>query len=78
MRRASYRWLASINWVIDPVRCPRLAEEVRNKLHVRTRDGEWLEDIEDGDDHYIDATRYAVMPVVHRWRTAYRDQRGKG
>ena len=78
MRLASYRWLASINWVIDPVRCPRLAEEVRNKLHVRTRDGEWLEDIEDGDDHYIDATRYAVMPVVHRWRTAYRDQRGKG
>ena len=72
LRLASYRWLASVRWVIDPRRCPRLAEEARNKKHCMTRDGEWLEDIEDGDDHWIDATRYAVMPLVRRFRSAYR------
>jgi phage terminase large subunit len=74
MRLASYRWLASIKWVIDPNRCPHLAEEVRNKMHVQTADGEWLEEIEDGNDHWIDATRYAVMPIVRRARSAYRDK----
>lgn len=71
MRLASYRWLASIRWVIDPARCPKLAEEARSKMHVQNRDGTWQEDIEDGDDHLIDATRYAVMPIVRRTRQAY-------
>lgn len=72
MRMASYRWLASVHWVIDPQRCPHLADEVRAKMHVQNRDGTWQEDIEDGDDHWIDATRYAVMPLVRRYRQAYR------
>ena len=76
MRTASYRWLAGVRWVIDPQRCPRLAEEVRHKLHCRSPQGEWLEEVEDGDDHYIDATRYAVMGIVRRARTAYRGATG--
>lgn len=72
LRLASYRWLASVTWVIDPARCPKLAHEVRHKLHCQSAAGEWLEDIEDGDDHLIDATRYAVMSIVRRAKTAYR------
>ena len=68
---ASYRFLSSVRWVIDPVRCPRLAEEVRAKQYRMLRDGRFVEEIPDGDDHWIDATRYAVMPIVKR-RSAYR------
>lgn len=72
LRLASYRWLESVHWVVDPRRCPNLAREARAKMHVQDRDGNFLEDIEDGDDHYIDATRYAVMDIVRRARRAWR------
>lgn len=66
-RMLSYQWLAGVRWVIDPARCPNLAREARAKQYDRTRDGEWVNSIPDGDDHWIDATRYALMPVVtHR------------
>ena len=70
-RMASYRWLASIKWIIDPKRCPNLAREVRTKQYRMLRDGRFVEEIPDGNDHWIDATRYAVMPIVKR-RSAYR------
>lgn len=69
-RMRSYEWLASVRWVIDPVRCPNLAREARAKQYERTKAGEWLNAIPDGDDHWIDAVRYAMMPVVTR-RGAY-------
>ncbi len=61
MRDASYRFLQSVEWVIDPVRCPRLAKEVREKQYDQNADGEWLNSIPDGNDHGIDSVRYAVM-----------------
>lgn len=70
-RMASYRWLSSIRWVIDPECCPRLAAEVRRKQYEQLPDGRFVERIPDGDDHWIDATRYAVMRIVTS-RTAYR------
>lgn len=72
LRMASYRWLSSVRWVIDPARCPRLADEVRRKQYERLPAGDFVERIPDGDDHWIDATRYAVMRLVRR-RGAYRD-----
>lgn len=76
-RMESYEWLASVRWVVDPVRCPNLAREARAKTYERTADGEWLSSIPDGDDHWIDAVRYSVMPIVTR-RGAYgTDRRGK-
>lgn len=73
MRSASYRWLQSVRWVIDPVRCPHLAAEVKAMEHeVDRRTGEVLEAIPDGNDHWIDATRYAVMGIVRKARGAYR------
>lgn len=72
MRRASYRWLQSVRWVIDPARCPNLAREVRELSYEVTRDGEVLDRVPDGNDHCVDATRYAVMREVARARSAYR------
>lgn len=61
MRDRSYRFLQSVEWVIDPVRCPRLAAEVRAMQYERNSDGEWLNSIPDGNDHGIDSVRYAMM-----------------
>ncbi len=71
LREASYRFLQSAHWVIDPKRCPNLAAEVRAMEYETTPDGEVVNRIPDGNDHYIDATRYALMPNVRHGRTAY-------
>lgn len=54
---------------IDPERAPLAYEEFRLKEYDRDRDGTWLDDIPDGNDHSIDAARYAMMDDVLRgWR----------
>lgn len=74
MRDASYRFLQSCTWIIDPERCPKLAHEVQSMQYEVNADGEVLNTIPDGNDHYIDATRYAIMPLAKRWRRAYRGE----
>lgn len=65
MRRLSYEWLAWLREiVIAPVRCPLTYEEFRLKEFERDRDGTWVDEIPDGNDHSIDAVRYAVMDDV--------------
>ena len=67
MRRLSYEWLAGLREiVIDPVQCPLAYEEFRLKEFERDRDGTWVDEIPDGNDHSIDAVRYAVMDDVLR------------
>jgi phage terminase large subunit len=67
MRRLSYEWLAGLREiVIDPVRCPLAYEEFRLKEFERDRDGTWVDEIPDGNDHSIDAVRYAMMDDVLR------------
>ena len=52
-RRYGYKWLQSLNAiVIDPEACPRTAEEFRRFSYA---DGRYP----DGNDHHIDAVRYA-------------------
>lgn len=77
MRTASYRFLQSARWVIDPARCPRLAAEVRAMEHEVTRAGEVLESIPDGNDHWVDATRYSMMPTVLRSRRDWAGARAR-
>jgi phage terminase large subunit len=67
MRRLSYEWLAGLREiVIDPVRCPKTYEEFTLKEYLRNSDGTWEDEIPDGQDHSIDAVRYAVMDDVLR------------
>lgn len=69
MRKASYEWLAGLREiVIDPRRTPLAYEEFRLCEYARDRDGNWVDDYCDGNDHCIDAVRYAVMNDVRRGR----------
>jgi phage terminase large subunit len=67
MRKVSYEWLAGLREiVIDPVRCPLTFSEFTLKEYERDRDGNWMDVIPDGNDHSIDAVRYAMMDDVLR------------
>ena len=67
MRRISYEWLAGLREiVIDPERCPLTFSEFTLKEFERDKEGNWIDDIPDGNDHSIDAVRYAMMGDVLR------------
>ena len=71
-RAMSYRFIQSVTWVIDPKRCPNLAREVQEAEFERDpATGDYSGEYPDGNDHWIDATRYALMGVATR-RGAYR------
>lgn len=61
-------WLEDLaRIVIDPETCPNAAREFAAFEHARDpRTGAWRADYQDGDDHTIDATRYALWEVIHR------------
>ena len=66
-RRYSFKWLQSLaKIVIDPARCPGAAKEFREYEYERTREGEILNSYPDGNDHGIDAVRYATESVWRR------------
>lgn len=65
MRRQSYTWLAGLREIwIDPERCPNAFEEFSLCEYAKDRDGNWIDDFPDGNDHAIDAVRYAMMDDV--------------
>ena len=69
MRRLSYEWLAGLREIcIDPERAPLAYEEFRLKEYGRDRDGTWLDDIPDGNDHSIDAVAYGNREHIYRSR----------
>lgn len=74
MRDASYKFLQSLTWVIDPKRCPELAREVREMQYEVNKDDEVMNSIPDGNDHRVDAVRYSLMREAKRFRTAYRGE----
>lgn len=60
-RRYSYKWLQSlVKIVIDPVRCPEAAKEFREYEYERDKEGNVISGYPDGNDHVIDAVRYAT------------------
>ena len=67
MRRLSYEWLAGLREiVIDPDRCSLTFTEFTLKEFARDKEGNWIDDIPDGNDHSIDAVRYAMMDDILR------------
>ena len=66
-RRTSMRWLAGLKEiVIDPARCPVAAKEFREYEYAQTKDGRYVESYPDGNDHAIDAVRYALNRIWMR------------
>lgn len=63
-REYSYKWLQSLkSIIIDNVRCPVGADEFLNYEYERDKEGNVISGYPDGNDHVIDAVRYAMNSV---------------
>lgn len=61
------RWLQDLGEiVIDPKRCPNAAREFAAYEYAQDRSGSFLAEYPDRDNHLIDASRYALEPVIAR------------
>lgn len=60
------KWLQHRKIVIDPERTPNAYREFVTYEYSRTRDGEFLADVPDKDNHTIDAVRYALEPLIKK------------
>ena len=66
-REYSYKWLQSLrSIVIDPARCPVATDEFLHYEYERDKDGNVISGYPDGNDHCIDAVRYAMERVWKR------------
>lgn len=66
-REYSYKWLQSLKEiVIDNMRCPVAAEEFLDYEYERDKDGNVISGYPDGNDHCIDAVRYATNRIWKR------------
>ncbi len=65
--RYSIKWLQSLKAIIiDNQRCQHTAEEFLNYEYEQTKDGEYISEYPDKDNHAIDATRYATNMIWRR------------
>lgn len=66
-RDYSYKWLQSLcSIVIDNERCPVAAKEFLDKEYDRDKEGNVISGYPDGNDHTIDAVRYATERIWRR------------
>lgn len=56
----SFKWMISRKIVIDPVRCPKAAEEFLHYEYDKDKDGNVISGFPDKANHTIDALRYAT------------------
>lgn len=60
----SMKWLGSLfKIVIDPIRCPKTAQEFNDYELEKDKDGNFITGYPDKNNHHIDAVRYALEPV---------------
>lgn len=65
--RYGIKWLQSLKAiVIDPVRCPDVAQEFEHYEYEKDADGNVISGYPDCNNHSIDATRYAMERVYKR------------
>jgi PBSX family phage terminase large subunit len=63
-REYSYKWLQSLSKIIiDNVRCPVASQEFMDYEYERDKEGNVISGYPDGDDHVIDAVRYATNQI---------------
>lgn len=59
------KWLQNRHLVIDPARTPNAYKEFVNYEYMTTKDGEFLADVPDANNHTIDATAYALDRIIY-------------
>ena len=59
------KWLQNRHIVIDPARTPNAHREFIGYEYMTTKDGEFLADVPDKDNHTIDAVRYALDRIIN-------------
>lgn len=59
------KWLQNRRIVIDPARTPNAHREFVGYEYMTTKDGEFLADVPDKDNHCIDAVRYALDRLIN-------------
>lgn len=59
------RWLQGKYIVIDPKRCPHSWEEFSSYEYMTTKDGEFLADVPDKNNHCIDGCRYSLDRLIN-------------
>ena len=64
------RWLQGRHIIIDPRRCPHTWEEFSSYEYMTTKDGEFLADVPDKNNHTIDAVRYAFDRLINDRRNS--------
>ena len=65
--KAGIKWLQNLSAiVVDPARTPAIAREFSGYEYLRDRQGGFLPDVPDRDNHTIDSCRYALSPLIQR------------
>lgn len=59
------KWLQNRRIVIDAARTPNAHREFINYEYMTTKDGEFLADVPDANNHTIDAVRYALDRLIN-------------
>ena len=60
------KWLQNRRIVIDPKRTPNAHREFIQYEYMTTKDGEFLADVPDKDNHTIDAVAYSLDRLIYR------------
>jgi phage terminase large subunit len=70
------KWLASrAKIVIDRTRCPETAREFEAYEYLKDKDGNFIRGYPDENNHFIDATRYALNDEIMRSKAAVKKVR---
>ena len=59
------KWLQHRRLVIDPKRTPEAYREFVNYSYATDKDGNFLSELPDKDNHLIDATAYALNNLIY-------------
>lgn len=63
--RFGVRWLQSLTAIyIDPIKCPNTYKEFKEYEYKQDKHGNYTGELVDSNNHYIDATRYALNVVM--------------
>lgn len=60
------KWLQNRRIVIDPARTPNAHREFISYEYMTTKDGEFLADVPDKDNHTIDGVSYALDRIIYK------------